>query len=211
MILMAKNSNSQNVINHVKKRKTDLISVFHSKCCICGFDAFQEALEFHHINPAEKEFGITDSQAVTKALAKQLAEMKKCILVCANCHRGIHSGHLQIPNNYETFYDEEVAQNLLLELEQIKHGQKHYCQRCGKLIPTKDAIHCSDCASLMQRVVDRPSRDELKVMIRSMPFTQIAKKYSVSDNAIRKWCDGYNLPRKVSDIKKYSDQEWEKI
>lgn len=208
---MSKNSNSQNVINHVKKRKSDLISVFHSKCCICGFNAFQEALEFHHVNPAEKEFGITDSQSVTKALAKQLIEMKKCILVCANCHRGIHNGYLQIPNNYETFYDDEIAQNLLSELEQIKHGKKHYCQRCGKLISTKDAIYCTECARLMRRVVDRPNRDELKIMIRSIPFTQIARKYNVSDNAIRKWCDEYNLPRKVSEIKQYSDTEWEKI
>ena len=33
----------------------------------------------------------------------------------------------------------------------------------------------------------------------------------VSDNAIRKWCDSYNLPRKVSDIKKYTNEEWNEI
>ena len=44
-----------------------------------------------------------------------------------------------------------------------------------------------------------------------MPFTQIATYYKVSDNAIRKWCDSYNLPRKKSEIKQYSDQEWQKI
>jgi hypothetical protein len=35
--------------------------------------------------------------------------------------------------------------------------------------------------------------------------------YDVSDNAIRKWCDAYNLPRKKSEIKKISDEDWEKI
>ena len=44
-----------------------------------------------------------------------------------------------------------------------------------------------------------------------MSFVAIGKKYGVSDNAIRKWCDKYNLPRKVSEIKKYSDKDWEKI
>lgn len=44
-----------------------------------------------------------------------------------------------------------------------------------------------------------------------MPFTTIGKKYNVSDNAVRKWCDKYNLPRKASEIKKYSDEEWELI
>jgi hypothetical protein len=33
----------------------------------------------------------------------------------------------------------------------------------------------------------------------------------MSDNAIRKWCDKFNLPRKKSDILKYSDEEWQKI
>ena len=54
-------------------------------------------------------------------------------------------------------------------------------------------------------------REDLKKLIRSMSFTSIGKKYNVSDNAIRKWCDKYNLPRKVSEIKKYSDEEWELI
>ena len=63
----------------------------------------------------------------------------------------------------------------------------------------------------MQRMVERPTRKELKDLIRTLPFTQIAKKYNVSDNAIRKWCDKFNLPRKTTEIKQYSDEEWSKI
>lgn len=62
--------------------------------------------------------------------------------------------------------------------------------------------------SLAQRTIERPTRDELKEMIRTIPFTTIGKNYHVSDNAIRKWCDFYHLPRKVKDIKQYSDEEW---
>ena len=62
--------NSEYVCNHVKKRKKDLISLFSSRCCLCGFDDFQEALEFHHINPEEKEFSLTGSNAATKSLEK---------------------------------------------------------------------------------------------------------------------------------------------
>ena len=36
---MAK-TNSENVCNFVRNRKANLISLFHSKCCICGFDKF---------------------------------------------------------------------------------------------------------------------------------------------------------------------------
>ena len=42
-------------------------------------------------------------------------------------------------------------------------------------------------------------------------FLQIGKKFNVSDNTVRKWCDSYGLPRRVSDIKGYTDEEWEKI
>lgn len=55
------------------------------------------------------------------------------------------------------------------------------------------------------------SREELKKLIRATSFTTIGKQYGVTDNAVRKWCDKYNLPRKVKEIKSYSDEEWELI
>lgn len=56
-----------------------------------------------------------------------------------------------------------------------------------------------------------PKRDVLKTKIRTMSFVQIGKEYGVTDNSVRKWCDAYGLPRNVSIIKTYSDEEWEKI
>ena len=55
------------------------------------------------------------------------------------------------------------------------------------------------------------NRGELKDMIRTKPFTSIAKDFGVSDNAIRKWCDKYNLPRTKKEINKYTDEEWNNI
>jgi len=48
-------------------------------------------------------------------------------------------------------------------------------------------------------------------MIRTIPFTQIAKKYNVSDKAIVKWCIAENLPSKKRDINILTDEEWNKI
>lgn len=56
-----------------------------------------------------------------------------------------------------------------------------------------------------------PPREILKQKIRTMPFVKIGKEYNVTDNAIRKWCDVYGLPRHVSEIKSISDEDWEKI
>lgn len=204
--MYSQNSNSQDVVNFIRRRKSDLKSVFHSKCCLCGFNEVQEALEFHHVNPKEKQFAICGSQNQTKALEAQLEEMKKCILICANCHRGIHSNIYTIPSNWQDYYDKEIAQNLLNKLQEVKSHKIYYCQNCGKEI-SKNATYCEKCIHIIQRVCDRPSREELKELIRNKPFTQIANQFNVSDNAIRRWCDTENLPRKKSAINQYTDEE----
>lgn len=86
---------------------------------------------------------------------------------------------------------------------------KRYCVQCGKeLHRNTQGNYCSNCIGVTKRRVEHPSREELKQLIRTMPFTQIANKFKVSDNAIRKWCDGYQLPRRAKEIKQYSDEEW---
>jgi group I intron endonuclease len=82
-----------------------------------------------------------------------------------------------------------------------------YCIDCGIKIAC-GATRCRTCHDKHQRVVERPSREELKQLIRITPFTTIGKQYGVSDNAVRKWCKMYNLPSKSSEIKKISDSEW---
>lgn len=85
--------------------------------------------------------------------------------------------------------------------------QENYCKKCGKII-AKESIYCFDCYKIVQRHVERPSRDILKEKIRNFPFTTIASEYGVSDNAIRKWCKAENLPYKKTEIKKYTDEQW---
>ena len=192
--------------NFIKRRKKDLKSVFHSKCCLCNFSEVQEALEFHHVNPEEKSFAICGSNNTTKALQAQLLEMRKCILVCANCHRGIHYGIYKVPDNWKDFYDEEIANTLLKNLEK----KKTYCKNCGKEI-TNGAKYCKECAVLVSQIVERPSRKILKNEIRNSSFVSLGKKYGVTDNAVRKWCAIYNLPKTKKAINSYSDEDWEKI
>ena len=86
-------------------------------------------------------------------------------------------------------------------------SKKNHCQLCGKNI-SHNAKLCAYCLKISQRKIDRPSREELKQMIRHTPFTSIGKQFGVSDNTIRKWCDSYGLPRKKVDIQSYSDDEW---
>lgn len=60
------------------------------KCQCCGYDKCIEALEFHHINPEEKDFSISDRD-IKLSWEQIKEELDKCVLVCSNCHREIHA------------------------------------------------------------------------------------------------------------------------
>jgi len=59
-------------------------------CEKCGYDKCESALQFHHLNPEEKDDAVSNMIARNMKLEKILQEVDKCILVCANCHHEIH-------------------------------------------------------------------------------------------------------------------------
>jgi transposase len=81
----------------VIKRK--LVDEAGGKCLICGYDGCQQALEFHHLDPSSKEFDL-GRKGVTRSLAKSRAEARKCVLLCANCHREVEAGIAAVPLNF---------------------------------------------------------------------------------------------------------------
>ena len=74
-----------------RRRKTKDMAIEYKggKCEKCGYNKCNGALEFHHLNPEEKDFSISTS-GTTKSFERIKKEIDKCILVCANCHREIH-------------------------------------------------------------------------------------------------------------------------
>ena len=87
------------LIEAVRKRRKKVrqmaIDYKGGQCQICGYDRCPEALEFHHLDEAEKDFGISD-KGYTRSWSRMKQEVEKCLLLCANCHREVHSG-LQLP------------------------------------------------------------------------------------------------------------------
>lgn len=81
-----------------------------------------------------------------------------------------------------------------------KSTYKHICEVCHTSFSSgsKKSKFCSViCQKMASRKVTWPSPDELQNMIDTMPWTQIAAKYEVTDNAVRRWARHYDIKKKV--------------
>lgn len=63
--------------------------------CIYCKESRIGCLDFHHINPKTK------TKPVARCISEKdlLIEASKCIILCANCHRLLHTGDIQLPEN----------------------------------------------------------------------------------------------------------------
>ena len=72
-----------------RSMKKQAVKILGGKCSICGYNRCIDALEFHHENPHEKDFKLGSGNTMSWKEYKN--EAMKCILVCSNCHKEIHS------------------------------------------------------------------------------------------------------------------------
>ena len=71
--------------------KEILVETRNSTCFICGCIYPNEVFDFHHLDPATK---ISEVSLLTHDLEIAKQEADKCIMLCANCHRMVHTGHI---------------------------------------------------------------------------------------------------------------------
>lgn len=70
------------------KRKQKAVDYKGGKCSRCGYNKYIGSLDFHHMDPSQKDFNISQLRTYSwKSLKK---EVDKCICVCKNCHAEIH-------------------------------------------------------------------------------------------------------------------------
>ena len=72
-----------------KAMKKQAVKIKGGKCQKCGYDKCIDALHFHHRNPEEKSFGLSQN-GIYHNWKDYLAEIEKCDLLCANCHAEEH-------------------------------------------------------------------------------------------------------------------------
>ncbi|QEQ94929.1 hypothetical protein pEaSNUABM56_00140 [Erwinia phage pEa_SNUABM_56] len=83
----------ENNQKEVQKCK-DLLREFKSKgCSLCPEKEFV-ALDLHHLDGETKDANVSD--LMRRGSKKLIAEMEKCVVLCANCHRKVHAGILSL-------------------------------------------------------------------------------------------------------------------
>lgn len=74
-----------------RRRKSRAIELMGRTCQGCRRSGHQAIFEFHHLEASEKDFGISATGAPGEWSAI-VAELAKCVMLCANCHREVHAG-----------------------------------------------------------------------------------------------------------------------
>jgi hypothetical protein len=85
------------VVARRRRIKEILVAEAGGACEICGYNRYAGALQFHHRDPAEKEFGIAVNGSA-RSLERARAEARKCVLLCANCHAEVEWGAANLPS-----------------------------------------------------------------------------------------------------------------
>lgn len=73
-----------------RTKKARLVQHAGGKCILCGYQKWLSSLDFHHLDPAEKSESL--SKLRNRDFNTCLAEVKKCVLLCRNCHGELETG-----------------------------------------------------------------------------------------------------------------------
>lgn len=83
------------MLKHRAYRRTiEFINEHKKECAGCGETEFC-VLQFHHRDPEEKEMNV--NKLSSQGRAKIIAEIAKCVVLCANCHLKVHGGVIECP------------------------------------------------------------------------------------------------------------------
>jgi len=170
---------SEKELRSKKRKKYRAVDLLGGKCCICGYNKCVDALDFHHI---EKKNGseTISSKIYRLSFSKVIDELKKCILVCANCHREIHSIGVNV--DYQIHFKKWISK---------------ICPYCNRSFETgtDNVTYCSKiCYDLAQRRVVRPSKETLEKLLNDgETWANIGRVFGVSDTAVRKWARKYKI------------------
>jgi len=172
-------SNKENVQNWRKRTKERLTRAFGSACGICSYNKCLESMQFHHLNPKEKDFAISSATSRIRSWSRIVEEVKKCVMLCGNCHTELHHGFTSLPENIQHF-DESFTEYKIHDF-----GEMDECPICQNLKLSHQFTCSRKCAATNKGKVDWDSID-LEQMLIGRSILSVANELKVSDAAVHK-------------------------
>lgn len=148
---------------------------------MCGYNKNIAALEFHHINPEEKEFEIDIRHFSNTSLEKLKKEVNKCILLCANCHRELHNPKLYINDVIEIVNQAHNKKSFNTQ------NHKNICPVCGKEFnKVGNKIYCSKECRDSERYFNYPTIDEIEEQYKKLnTWDKVAESFGLTRKIIQ--------------------------
>lgn len=173
----------QKTRDNLKKRAVEYKG---GSCQKCGYNKCVAALDFHHLDPNEKDFGIARN-GYTRGWEAIKIEIDKCILVCSNCHRETHFEEMQKKKQErDRLFLKPQSEIIKQEERKYLKETKDKCPICNKEKSMSQKTCSEVCAGKKRRKVDWDNID-LKDMYEKTPnMVALGKLFGVSDNAVRK-------------------------
>jgi hypothetical protein len=178
--------NSEHVIKWRQRTKERIIQSFGGSCGICGYDRCHGSLDLHHLDPTQKEFALGGIRANPKAWDKIVNELRKCVMLCSNCHGECHAGVVDIQENIRRF-DESFADYMLVE--KLDRQQRLYdtCPICGGEKFRRNNACSYACSAKLTGKYDWESYDLHKLYFEDeLSMTEISNMVGCSDAAVKK-------------------------
>ena len=179
------------------RTKENLINGFGGACQLCGYKKCPSSLAFHHKVPSEKDFSFGAIRANIRSWDRIVEEIKKCVMLCHNCHCEVHSGITLLPEDLPEF-DVSKTEQFQKEMKRKYSNRLKKCIDCNQ--ETMSTIRsgvkrCTTCQALSRRKIVWPPIDELSKLVWETPTKQIANKLGVSDAAVTKYCKKNNISK----------------
>ena len=83
-----KKCSAELILIRTRRLKEKCVNYKGGKCEKCGYNQCLAALQFHHKDPNQKDFGIAGKTTFNDTMIR---ELEKCSLLCSNCHFELHS------------------------------------------------------------------------------------------------------------------------
>ena len=185
-----------------QKQKLRSIAAMGGKCQICGYDECIHPLQFHHIHQEEKE----DKLCVLYHSSWDVVveELRKCALLCANCHLRLHAG--VVGGDLISPFDEKCVSLEIVDQKANlkKYSRRNYCRFCYKPIDSADIFCSTECRSAWkQKSAHKPDawkNVDLLTLTQTMSYVEIGKMLGVSNSAVRKRMEKLMKWKKMTDI-----------